>query len=69
LKVSGSSLDDALSLSLDTQFGLWGHALSLPSTNWIFGGFEEQEKMVKSMTEMTNKAISTEIIQFITFLS
>jgi hypothetical protein len=63
-KVSGSTRDDALPLSLDTQFGLFGHALSLPSANCTFGGFEAHDKTVKSTAEMTNKAISKEIILF-----
>jgi hypothetical protein len=63
-KVSGSIRDDALSLSLDTQFGLFGHALSLPSTNCTFGGFEAHDKRVKSTAKMTNNAISKEISVF-----
>ena len=66
-KVSGSVRDDGLSLSLDTQFGLFGHALSLPSTNCAFGGFEAQDKTVKSTAEITNKTIKIEIILFIRF--
>jgi hypothetical protein len=58
-----------LSLSLDTQFGLLGHALSLPSTNCTFGGFEAQDKRAKSTAEITNTTISTEMILFIAFFS
>jgi len=63
-KVSGSTRDDALSLSLETQFGLLEHALSFPSTNCSFGGFEAHDKMVKSPAEITNKTITMEIIVF-----
>jgi hypothetical protein len=68
-KASGSTRDDGLSLSLETQFGLVGHGLSLPSTNCSFGGFEAHDKMVKSTPEITNKTISIEIILFVTFFS
>jgi hypothetical protein len=67
LKVSGSIRDDALSLSLDTQFGLSGHGLNLPSTNCVFGGFEAQDKTVKSTAKLTNTTITMEIILLITF--
>jgi len=63
-KLSGSTRDDALSLSLDTQFGLFGHGLSLPSTNCTFDGFEAHDKTGKSPAEMTNKMASKEIILF-----
>jgi hypothetical protein len=64
LKVRGSAREDGLSLSLDTQFGLSGHGLSLPSTNCTFGGFEAHDKMVKNTAEMTIKTISKETIPF-----
>lgn len=58
-----------MSLSLDTQFGLFGHALSFPSINPTFGGLEAHDKTVKSTIETMNKAITVEIKLFITLFS
>jgi hypothetical protein len=65
LKASGSTREDALSLSLETQFGLFGHALSLPSTNCAFGGFEAHDKTVMSTPEIMNETISKKDFRFL----
>jgi len=65
LKVNGSTREDGISLSLDTQFGLLGHGLSFPSTNSTFGGRDAQDKTPKSTAKVTKEMICKEGTLFI----
>jgi hypothetical protein len=67
LNVRGSTREDALSLSLETQFGPLGQALSLPLTNCTFGALEVHDKTVKSTAKMRNKTTMVEIRPLIIF--